>query len=210
MIFVKLNYWENHYKTGGRSTEGTINESREWKLDVLQEYGLNHNVSVIDIGCGDMEFWQTYRLKQYTGIDISPSIIINNKKKYPRYNFYCNNSSNALNISADYVICFDVLFHIMDTTQYIMTLLNLKYYTQKKLFIYTWQKNPFGNFKNRLLIGKPFAKNMVTDGKFQYYREFDAYSIRYLEDELKLIGVRSDDRWPYGAIYIYERQKQTE
>jgi len=206
MIYVN-NYWDTHYSKGGRSGEGSINESRDWKTGILQEYGLRYDNSVIDVGCGDMEFWEYFPVANYTGIDISPTIIDKNRKRFPKYNFYCCDSSNPLKITADYVTCFDMLFHIMDTTKYIMTIVNLSYYANKKLFVYTWQKNPFENFKNRLLIGRPFEKNMVTDGKFQYYRNFDAYSMRYIEPYLKLMDIRTDDRWPYGAMYIYERRE---
>jgi hypothetical protein len=204
MICVN-NYWDSHYSKGGRSGEGDTNASRDWKMKILQEYGLKHNNSIIDVGCGDMEFWENYSAINYTGIDISPTIILQNHNRFPKYKFYCNDSSVPLKITSDYVTCFDMLFHIMDTTKYIMTLSNLVYYTNKKLFIYTWCKNPFDNFKNKLLIGKPFARNVITDGKFQYYRNFDAYSIRYIEPYLKLINIQTDNRWPYGAMYIYEK-----
>jgi len=200
-----MSYWNNHYQKGGVSGEGDTDPSRYWKMSLLKGYGIGYNNSIIDVGCGDMEFWKEFPVVNYTGIDISQNIINKNKYKYPKYNFYCADSSYPLSISASCVICFDVLFHIMNTPKYIATLDNLAYYTKQKLFIYTWIKNPFDDFKNRLLIGKPFERNMVTDGKFQYYRDFDKYSIRYLEPHLKLIDVRTDDRWPYGAMYIYDR-----
>ena len=200
-----MRYWDNHYNKGGSSGEGDTNESRYWKMDILYDYGMRYNNSVIDVGCGDMEFWREFPVINFTGIDVSRNIILKNRKKFPKYNFYCADSSRPLIISANYVICFDMLFHIMDTTDYIMTLDNLAYYTQQKLFIYTWSKNPFNDFKNRLLIGQPFATNMVTDNKFQYYRDFDKYSIRYLEPSLKLIDIRTDKRWPYGSMYIYDK-----
>lgn len=207
MICVN-NYWNEHYRKGGRSGEGSIDESRDWKMGILQNNGLRYDNSVIDVGCGDMEFWQEFAVSDYTGIDISRNIIEKNKVHYPKYKFYCEDSSSPLNIKAQYVTCFDMLFHIMDTTKYIMTLANLVYYTQDKLFVYTWQKNPFDSIKNRLLIGKPFSRNMVTDGKFQYYRDFNAFSIRYIEPYLELIGIETDNRWPYGAMYIYERKSE--
>lgn len=208
MIYVRTNYWNDHYKKGGRSGEGDTDESRYWKMGILQENGVKYENSVIDVGCGDMEFWKEFPVSDYTGIDISQNIIEKNKFKYPKYKFYCSDSSIPHKISAQYVTCFDMLFHIMDTTKYIMTLANLVYYTQDKLFIYTWQKNPFDSLKNRMLIGKPFSKNVVTDGKFQYYRDFNAYSIRYIEPHLEIISIETDDRWPYGAMYIYERKSE--
>jgi hypothetical protein len=206
MICVN-NYWDIHYINGGKSSDSNIDTAREWKMGILQKYGLHYNTSIIDIGCGDMDFWNNFPLKDYTGVDISPTIIKQNHIKYPNYKLYCSNSSNLLKISANYVICFDMLFHIMNTTEYIMTLTNLEYYTKQKLFIYTWIKNPFESFKNRLILKKPFEKNIITDGKYQYYRNFDSYSIRYIEPYLKLIDICTDNRWPYGAMYIYDRER---
>jgi hypothetical protein len=200
-----MSYWNNHYKNGGVSGEGDTRDSHKWKMSIMDTYGIGFNNSVIDVGCGDMEFWKYFPVNNYTGIDISQHIIDKNRNKYPKYNFYCADSSFPLNISANCVTCFDLLFHIMDTEKYIKTLDNLVHYTKQKLFIYTWVKNPFDDFKNKLLIGKPFARDVITDGKFQYYRNFDRFSIRYIEPHLKLIDTRTDARWPYGCMYIYDK-----
>jgi hypothetical protein len=206
MICVN-DYWDNHYANGGKSSDSNINEAREWKMNILYDYGLKHDTSIIDIGCGDMDFWNDISFTNYTGIDISPTIIEQNRARFPNYTFYCSDSSEPLNISSNYVTCFDMLFHIMDTEKYIKIITNLSYYANNKLFIYTWQKNPFESFKNRLLIGRPFNKNIVTDNKYQYYRDYDAYSMKYIEPYFKVLDIRTDDRWPYGAMYIYERRE---
>jgi len=204
---MRFNYWDNHYSQNGVSGDGDTDPSRYWKMGILNEYGLKYDADVIDVGCGDMEFWKELPVKKYTGIDISPTIVRKNRGKYPKYQFFCADSSEPLKLNANYVTCFDMLFHIMDTTKYIMTLNNLTYYSNDMLFIYTWLKNPFDDFKNRLFIGQPFKKNMVTDGKFQYYRDFNKYSIRYIEPYFDILDIRTDDRWPYGAMFIYKRNQ---
>jgi hypothetical protein len=203
-------YWEEHYLDGGASGEGDIRESSLWKMGYLIVYGINSDVSIIDVGCGDMKFWDVYPIpfKKFIGIDISPTIIIRNRRVYSQYEFHNVNSTNHLDISADFVTCFDVLFHIMDEDDYIRTLLNLVSYANKKIFIYTWAKNPFDSFINKLIIRKPFKKNVVTDDKFQYYRDFKLYSSKYIESNgFKLEDILTHRKWPYGALYVYEKVK---
>jgi hypothetical protein len=182
------------------------NELINWKLEILQEHGLTYYNSTIDVGCNNMELWENFPIITYTGIDNNINTIRNNQLNYPKYKFYCNKPSYPLKISANYVICFDTLNTLSDITQYIMTLINLTYYTKQKLFIYTWMENPFSSFKYKLFAGVPFAKNIVTDGKLTY-RDYDKYSLRYLEEYLRLIDMRIDERWPFSAMYIYEKKK---
>jgi len=197
-------YWNWHYKSGKSSGFGDIHDSRSWKMKILFDCGLHTDKSIIDVGCGDMVFWENLHLTDYTGIDISSYQIERNKEKYPNYKFYCANSSQYINLpKSDIVICFDMLFHIMNDDEYIWTLLNLTTYSKNKLFIYTWGDNPFKSFINKIIIGKPFAKNVTTDGKYQCYRDFERFSKYYIEGKFDLVNTFTDKRWKYGKLYYY-------
>jgi 2-polyprenyl-3-methyl-5-hydroxy-6-metoxy-1,4-benzoquinol methylase len=201
-----MNYWERHYADGGRSGEGSINEARTWKQNILKEYNV-FDESIIDIGCGDLEFWENWFPANYTGIDISKSIIHRNKMMYPGRNFICSSSADAQDIQANVVTCFDVLFHIMDEDDYIKTIENIVKYSTKYIFIYTWYRNPFESIWNRFVWKKPFHFNMITDGKYQYYRPFGKpeYQKPMYDAGFSLCDYRQDERWKYGAMYIYEK-----
>lgn len=137
-----MNYWDNRYKTGGTSGCGSIGELRDWKWGIIKKYH-PELTSVIDIGCGDMRFWENQPLPEiYTGIDISETIIKRNQEKYPQGNFKVVSSTETMNLEADTVFCFDMLFHIMEKDEYIKTLENCCNYSKKYIFIYTWLINP--------------------------------------------------------------------
>jgi|WetSurMetagenome_2_1015567.scaffolds.fasta_scaffold06678_8 hypothetical protein len=201
-------YWEKHYSSGGVSGHGDTNESYRWKRNLMLSNGFRPDKSVIDVGCGDMTFWKDISLLDYTGIDISRSQIDKNIEEYPNYKFFCENSAQHLDLQrAEVVVCFDILFHIMEEKDYINTLLNLADYSKDKIFIYTWGKNPFKSFKNRLIIKKPFSKDIVTDGKYQYYRDFKYFSKLFIERYFDLVNTFTDKRWEYGELFYYEKKE---
>jgi len=198
-------YWERHYSEGGVSGHGNVDESHRWKMKILFDCGFHPDKSIIDVRCGDMVFWKNLHLMDYTGIDISSYQIEKNKKKYPDYKFYYTNSGNFIELpKADIVICFDMLFHIMNEDEYVQTLLNLTNYSKKKIFVYTWGNNPFESFINKFIIKKPFQRKVVTDGIYQYYRNYKKFSKIYIEGEFDLINTFTDKRWKYGEMYYYE------
>lgn len=157
-----------------------------------------------------MSFWGDLPLKNFTGIDRDCQTIATNRKKYSNYKFYCEEPHKNLYLSADIVVCFDWLNHIMNHGNYMQTLLNLSEYSNDKIFIYTWAKNPFDSFINKLIIKKPFRKNVVTDSRYQYYRNFKMYANLTIERFFKLKKTYTNDRWPYGAMYYYERNDLNE
>jgi len=201
-----MNYWKKHYATGGKSTGGSIDEGRTWKQNILKEYNVWEE-TIIDIGCGDLEFWENQFPAKYTGIDISEVIIDKNKMLHPEGKFICSSSSDTHNIQANVVICFDVLYHIMDEDVYIKTIENIARYSKKYIFIWTWCMNPFEDITSRLAWGKPFHFNMITDGKYQYYREFGKpeYQKPIYDAGFSLCDYRQDRRWKYGGMYVYEK-----
>jgi len=72
---VHLNYWDNWYTRGGNSGEGSRGYYRIWKWHCIKKYVDIRNCSVIDVGCGDLDFWKEWDCKHYIGIDVSPTRI---------------------------------------------------------------------------------------------------------------------------------------
>jgi hypothetical protein len=148
---------------------------------------------VIDVGCGDLNFWKYEDCNKYTGIDISPVRIERNRILKPNWNFICADASVDQSISAEVVFCFDILFHIMDDVSYDKILTNLMQYSTKYIFIYTWSVNPFSP--------------RDTDGIYQKYRDFNLYPHTFEEAGFKLIDV---EKSPYlidkfGSMWIFKQ-----
>jgi hypothetical protein len=207
--------WNDHYKKGGKSGEPEDYAiSIPWKKNIITTYCDTKTDSFIDIGCGDLQFWSGELPTHYIGVDISPVIIHKNKLMHPENIFIASNAIIPLNISADVVICFDMLWHILDDDDYIDILKNIKKYSNKYIIIYTWNRNVFGDgIWNRLLTslmnfkrgkGSTF-KTIDNDGGYQKYRNFLKSSLPIFSPEFKLKCKYTNDHWTFGTMYIFQR-----
>lgn len=213
-------FWDQRYLEGSSSGLGSIGSVRDFKWSIIDKY-IPYLQSVVDVGCGDLSFWEGRDCEDYTGIDISKTIIEKNNILRPDWNFICANAEKKIEgLKKDTVFCFDVLFHIMNADTYIQVLNNLCYYSKDYIFIYTWVNNPFNRHRKikRFLktlftfnIGKIlivlkqiFSNSTVSDCKYQYYRllENEFYIFRNncfdLVESLKY----TDD---IGALYVFKK-----
>ncbi len=184
-------YWEARYATGiygGTSGAGSVGLNREWKWALIEQFVEISKANVLDIGCGDLSFWEGHNCSSYTGLDLSPTIIQRNQKTHPDWNFIQGDASEEHEFSGEVVFCLDMLFHIMSDETYFVILKNLAKWTKKWLFIYTWH--------HRAFAGSP------TDGKYQYYRPLLEHA-KYL---LPLTLVKAEKHTEYGSMYVFQRQ----
>lgn len=150
-----MTFWDDYYENGGVSGPGSIGAYRDWKWGVITKMAGQIN-DVVDVGCGDLSFWEGKQCKNYTGIDISKVIIDKNMKLRPSWNFIAKSADELVEgLQAPVVLCLDMLFHIMDKVVYEKIFENLGHYSSGWIFINTWRKSPFGEVN--------------TDGKYQTY-----------------------------------------
>jgi ubiquinone/menaquinone biosynthesis C-methylase UbiE len=213
-------YWDKRYSSGGKSGIGSIGVERKWKWNTIDSY-VETLDDVLDVGCGDISFWENRDCEKYIGIDISETIIQKNRLERPDWTFICKNAKNRIeNLSKDVVLCLDVLFHIMNDTQYREILENLCYYSQKYIIIHTWHKNPFTEInllkkftRNifKLQFGKSmealkmlFSEDKHTDGKYQYFRNIETNLNIFEKHGFRLIEVEKN---PNGisAMYLFQK-----
>jgi hypothetical protein len=196
---LKQNYWEDRYRKGGDSGKGSRGWSRNWKWFYINRYVNISNSTVIDVGCGDLDFWKGRSCKHYIGIDISLTRIELNKGKRPDWNFICGDASKYLKMDpSDVVFCNDILFHIIDDETYRKILEHLTIYSKQYIFIYTWWKNPF--------LPK------TGDGEYQKYRDFDSFRYIFDQANFELIRKIKTPRFinPYGAMWIFKKKLNSE
>lgn len=105
---------------------------------------------VVDVACGDLSFWEERDCMQYTGIDISPTIIERNRKTHPHWQFILANAADPQQVRGRVVFRFDLLFHIIDDEIYTNILQNLTQYPAEWIFIFTWKKNRLTYWKTRV------------------------------------------------------------
>lgn len=143
-------YWEERYRKGGTSGDGSYGVLAEYKSEFLNKFVEDHNIQyVIEFGVGDGNQLQLARYHKYLGLDISQKAIsiclkkfLNDKNKsFMLYDpSYFKNNDFLL---ADLVICLDVLYHITDEIDFNKTLNDIYSCSSKFIILYTpIHKNP--------------------------------------------------------------------
>jgi 2-polyprenyl-3-methyl-5-hydroxy-6-metoxy-1,4-benzoquinol methylase len=156
-------YWDKRYINQGPSGyryKEII--KKEWAIidKHLPDLG-----AVLDVGCGDLRFWEGNWGKTYSyiGLDISKEIIEKNRTKHwdaSKLSFITAPAEDYMpSLKADTVFCLNTLFHIMNESNFYKILDNLCKYAKKCLVLSTWVSNPF-------IEGD-------TDGEYQKYTFFD-------------------------------------
>ena len=137
------NYWNARYERGLDSGWCSVGKLKEWRWNIIKKNVKLKNKSVLDVGCGDLRFWDGVKHKDYTGIDISWVIVEKNFNLRPEWKFICEDVAEAiLNRPFDIVFCFETLFHIMSEEAYIRILQNLTKWTKEILFVSCWSERP--------------------------------------------------------------------
>jgi hypothetical protein len=192
-----MNYWDKRYANGGNSGCGSTGYLREWKWQTIELF-VNPIIEVIDVGCGDLSFWDLTTLpKGYVGIDASEVIIQKNRINNPTLTFYHAESSTPLGIVAPVVFCFDMLFHIMDDDVYKRTIENLCRMSSEYIFIYTWVNNPLRKFW------------FIESDRDEYERFRDLEQINTITSDYGFKGIsviRNETLDRFGAMLVFRRK----
>jgi hypothetical protein len=167
-------YWDERYRRGENSGDGSYGEQLQKKLSLLKGLGIT---SITDVGCGDFNFGKNlleiYPQAKYTGYDLSSVIIEKNKKNFPKYEF----TNYGVLPQADLILCVDVLFHILDDKNYELALQDLDNLWRKYLAVTAYEyDNPEikGHIKVRKFdykrFGEPIIREVVEeDGQLYFY-----------------------------------------
>lgn len=76
-------YWEERYKSGGNSGDGSYNHLARYKAEFINNFLASRNVSrVIEFGVGDGNQLALLEVQEYIGIDISPTAIETCEHRY--------------------------------------------------------------------------------------------------------------------------------
>lgn len=190
-------WWERHYARGGRSGHGSVGEHRKWKWGIIEEY-VSEVDHVIDVGCGDLTFWEDRDCNDYIGIDFSNTIIERDRKARPHWKFILRHAEDRIDgLRAPVVFCFDVLIHQMDEAVFMKILENLCHYSTALILLYNWIK--------------PKPGRGVTDGIIHYFRPLEKYMNIFERGGFKLIDRRGGDPGDHnkrGAIYVFKREEK--
>lgn len=116
-------YWNGRYAAGHGSGAGSTIPAVERKVAFLRRVIESTEIeSITELGCGDFNFGkhllEAFPHATYDGFDISEVIVGRNQAEHGtwRCNFYKAGHQEVM--SADLLLCVDVLFHISDDAAY--------------------------------------------------------------------------------------------
>lgn len=169
-------YWNKRYLQGKwKSGYGSYGEQLEKKLNWLKDLKI---ATISEIGCGDFNFGkhllELYPEAVYFGQDISDIIVwMNQQGNTPKTEFTTHLS---LLPPADLLLCVDVLFHVLDDTEYNKLLETIKKKWTKYLAVtmYEQEQPSSPHLKIRAFdykqFGEPLIREIVEeDGQLYFY-----------------------------------------
>jgi len=113
-------YWEKRYRFGGHSGEGSRGESARYKADVVNNFIRMHGIeSLVEFGCGDGYQLGMFEVRNYLGIDISPTILAQCRSMYQQdkhKSFLLDKDYSSQ--TADLAMSMDVIFHLVEDAVY--------------------------------------------------------------------------------------------
>lgn len=183
-------FWNERYFNGQISGKGSVGKYRKWKWGAIEGIVNLKEKSVLDVGCGDLNFIRKKKFAFYLGLDISDVAIKKNQKKRPDLNFFVKDVTNRIDFEMpfDVVLCMDLLFHIMTEQGFKNLLSNLNRWTGEFLFVVNWSKNPL-----------PYLHD-----DYQYFRDLTKY-LDHLPD-LQMLDAFVCPFDPYNMIYVFRRR----
>lgn len=132
-------YWEERYRLGGHSGEGSRGENAEYKAKVINRFIADHHVqSLIEFGCGDGYQLAMLESANYIGVDVSRTVIQQCQARFAvdaRKRFI--HTSEYAGERADLAISLDVIFHLVEDEVYTAYLDRLFAAAERYVLIYS-------------------------------------------------------------------------
>jgi len=184
-------WWEHHYRVGGHSGQGSVGKYRDWKWGVIELYVSEiTDADIIDVGCGDLTFWEGRNCAKYLGIDWSEFIIAKNRELRAGWSFTALPAEQYIpGITAMVVFCFDLLIHIEKAATFRKIIENLCRYSKDLIFVYGWN-DPH-----------------LDDGWSCFYHPLEAHMDVFRQARFRLLA-RHDDIQGIGAIYVFRKERE--
>lgn len=113
-------YWEERYRLGGESGDGSRGANAEYKASVINRFIAQHGVhSLIEFGCGDGVQLEMFNASAYIGVDVSQTVIQQCRTRFSGdagKRFILNN--DYAGECAELSLSLDVIFHLVEDPVY--------------------------------------------------------------------------------------------
>jgi hypothetical protein len=153
-----------HFSERG-SGVGSRGENLEYKRQLLRAQGAEQALSVLDLGCGDLEVVKALSLCGYIGIDQSAPALETAKRKRPDWTFLPAPAPDAP--VAELVLCFEVLIHQESPAAYLALIDYLAEKTWKVLLVSGYEEGGEAIRQNPMLFfHEPLSLSLARTTKF--------------------------------------------
>jgi SAM-dependent methyltransferase len=119
--FNSANYWDERYRRGGNSGDGSYGDLAQFKADVLNHFVATHDIrSVIEFGCGDGNQLRLAQYPKYCGIDISAKAIETCRGLFRQDSSktFLVGSDQVIPEQAELALSLDVIYHLVEDDVY--------------------------------------------------------------------------------------------
>jgi len=142
--FRSLKFWEERYREGGNSGDGSYGRLAHFKAEVLNHFIDENKIqSIAELGCGDGNQLSLIAYRKYLGLDVSETVIRHCAEKFKMdsaKSFILYKPGIFFNsgfIQADLSISLDVVFHLVEEEIYNQYLTDLFSLSDKFVIIYS-------------------------------------------------------------------------
>jgi hypothetical protein len=147
-------YWEERYKTGGNSGQGSYGKLAEFKAEVINSFVKEKRInSIVEFGCGDGNQVSLFDFPKYIGLDVSETAVNLCRERFIKdktKSFFLYKpeevESNKSLFKAELSLSLDVIYHLVEDLQFDLYMKNLFQSAEKFVIIYSSNtgKNPEG------------------------------------------------------------------
>lgn len=194
-------YWEDRYRLGGESGDGSRGINAEYKASVINSFIAQHGVrSLIEFGCGDGVQLEMFNAPAYIGVDVSRTVIQQCRTRFledASKRFILN--SDYAGERADLALSLDVIFHLVEDPVYNTYLGRLFAAAERYVLIYSTSADLQDT-------GVPHVRH--RDVAADVGRLFPQFERMTLQEESLPPPVRFDRGLP-TRFFMYQRQGTT-
>lgn len=136
-------YWEDRYRTGGKSGKGSYNELAAYKAEIINKFVRKHDIeTVIEHGCGDGNQLTYGTYPSYIGFDVSQEAISICRRKFKNdgTKTFKHNSEYEGEV-ADLVLSLDVIYHLVEDEVFLAYMQRLFGSAARYVIIYSSDKD---------------------------------------------------------------------
>jgi predicted O-methyltransferase YrrM len=142
--FASGDYWEERYKTRGNSGAGSYNRLAYYKAELLNAFIAEHGIkSVIEFGSGDGAQLKLAEYPDYTGVDISETVIALTRREFAgdKTKRFLHSSEMRADVKAELSLSLDVVYHLIEQEVFENYLQELFDSSTRYAIVYSSDKN---------------------------------------------------------------------